>query len=150
MLLARGPCRAVGFRQDECRTGASAWACCLWLVALLPVWSSWSSCVFVRSTVVAFRGDAFLSGSLVVKDRGWLCLAAIGGVKPPMLSRSEVFIRPVSCRILGFYPRNMGAYYACLGRSRKVYPQFVVRVRPQDFIQSNVPPSVSVLHKGRA
>ena len=35
--LARGSCRAVGFRQDECRPGASAWACCLWFVALLHV-----------------------------------------------------------------------------------------------------------------
>ena len=34
---ARGSCRAVGFRQDECRPGASAWACCLWFVALLHV-----------------------------------------------------------------------------------------------------------------
>ena len=44
--LAHGPCRAVGFRQDECRPGASAWACCLWFVALLHVRGSWSSCVF--------------------------------------------------------------------------------------------------------
>ena len=35
--LARGSCRAVGFRQDECRPGASAWACCVWFVALLHV-----------------------------------------------------------------------------------------------------------------
>ena len=27
----------MGFRQDECRPGASAWACCLWFVALLHV-----------------------------------------------------------------------------------------------------------------
>ena len=52
--LARGSCRAVGFRQDECRPGASAWACCLWFVALLPTRGSWSSCVFAGSTVVAF------------------------------------------------------------------------------------------------
>ena len=51
----------MGFRQDECRPGASAWACCLWFVALLHVRGSWSSCVFVRSTVVAFWGAAFLS-----------------------------------------------------------------------------------------
>ena len=44
--LAHGPCRAVGFRQDECRPGASAWACCLWFVALLHVRGSWSSCIF--------------------------------------------------------------------------------------------------------
>ena len=40
--------------------GASAWAC-LWLVALLHVRGSWSSCVFVRSTVLAFWGHALLS-----------------------------------------------------------------------------------------
>ena len=73
--LARGPLRAVGFRQDECRPGASAWACCLWLVAFLPARGSWSSCVFVPSTVVAFWGAAFLSARIPL----WLsCLHCVG------------------------------------------------------------------------
>ena len=54
-FLARGPCRAVGFRQDECRPGASAWACCLWFVTLLHVGGSWSSWVF-RMVTVCFLG----------------------------------------------------------------------------------------------
>ena len=65
----------MGFRQDECRPGASAWACCLWLVALLHVRGSWSSCVFVGSTVVAFWGAAFLSARIPL----WLsCLHRVG------------------------------------------------------------------------
>ena len=48
-----------GVPEDNCRVGASACACCLWFVALLLFRGSWSSCVFVRSTVVAFGGAAF-------------------------------------------------------------------------------------------
>ena len=40
---------------------------------------SWSSCVFVRSAVVAFWGAAFLSGSLVVKLSPPCWLAAVRG-----------------------------------------------------------------------
>ena len=41
--------KSSGVPEDECRPGASAWACCLWFVTLLHVRGSWSSCVFVRS-----------------------------------------------------------------------------------------------------
>ena len=38
--------KSSGVPEDKCRVGASASACWLWLVALLHVRGSWSSCVF--------------------------------------------------------------------------------------------------------
>ena len=67
--------KSSGVPEDECRPGASAWACCLWFVTLLHVRGSWSSCVFVRSTVVAFWGDVFISTRIPL----WLsCLHRVG------------------------------------------------------------------------
>ena len=58
-----------GFRQDECRPGASAWACCLWFVALLHVRGSWSSWVFRAVHRCCFLGSCspFSKDHLVVK-----------------------------------------------------------------------------------
>ena len=69
LLLAHGPCRAVGFRQDKCRVGASACACCLWFVALLHVRGSWSACVFRAVHRFCFLGSCspLSKGPLVVK-----------------------------------------------------------------------------------
>ena len=50
---------AVGFRQNECRPGASAWACCPWFVALLHVRGSWSSWVFRAVHRCCFLGCCF-------------------------------------------------------------------------------------------
>ena len=51
---------AFSVRQDECRPGASAWAC-LWLVALLRVRGSWSACVFrAVYRCMLFGGDVLL------------------------------------------------------------------------------------------
>ena len=75
--------KSSGVPEDECRPGASAWECWLWFVALLPVRGSWSSCVFVRPTVVAFWGDAFS-----LRSRGLLAASGF----------TQIWLHLVFCR----------------------------------------------------
>ena len=74
--LAHGPCRAVGFRQDECRPRASAWACCLWFVALLALGRRAVSC---GPPLLLFGVLLSSQDPLVVKVSALCWLAAVRG-----------------------------------------------------------------------